>query len=87
MSSDWEKIIASAGEQSLKEFSESASSHLKLTQKEIKGVIPQGTDHKKLAELISVVKSSKLSNEEKADSIRKISGFAEIAVNLIKKAV
>lgn len=85
MSSYWDEIIENAGNDSVSEFSDKASSLIKLTNQEIEEAIPQGVDHAKFAELMKVVNDSAKSNREKADQIRNISGFAEIAVNLLIK--
>jgi len=85
MADYWDNIIDSAGNESLAEFSEKASSLIKLTNKEIESLIPEGVDHKKFAELMKIVNDTQKSNEDKADSIRSISGFAEISVNLLAK--
>ena len=87
MSGYWDNIIENAGNESISEFSDKASSLIKLTNKEIQETIPDGVDHAKFAELMSVVNDSAKSNSEKADQIRNISGFAEIAANLLTKLV
>lgn len=86
MSDYWDDIIKNAGDESLSKFSDKASSLVKLTNKEIQEAIPEGVDSAKFAELMKVVNSVK-SNSEKAEQIRKISGFAEIAANLLTKLV
>jgi len=83
----WDKIIGEAAEKSIKEFADKASSHVKLTQTEIEEIIPQGLDKTKFAELIKVIKDSTKSNKEKAENIRNISGFAEMAANIIAKII
>ena len=85
MSNYWDDIITSSGNESIESFSNKASSLIKLTNKEIEEAIPEGVDHAKFAELMKVVNSSTLSNQEKANQIRNITGFAEIAANLLGK--
>ncbi|MCG8313262.1 MAG: hypothetical protein MI976_08605 [Pseudomonadales bacterium] len=85
MSSYWDDIIANAGNDSITEFSSKASSLVKLTNDEIKELIPEGVDQAKFAELMSVVDDTTKSNKEKADHIRNTVGFAEIAVNIVAK--
>ena len=63
------------------------ASLIKLTNQEIEEAIPQGIDHAKFAELMKVVNDASKTNREKADQIRNISGFAEIAANLLTKLV
>jgi hypothetical protein len=87
MSDYWDNIIETVGNESISEFSDKASSLIKLTNEEIQEAIPSGVDHAKFAELMSVVSNSAKSNREKADQIRNISGFAEIAANLLTKLV
>lgn len=87
MSDYWDNIIENAGNESISEFSDKASSLIKLTNEEIQEAIPSGVDHAKFAELMSVVNNSAKSNTEKAEQIRNISGFAEIAANLLTKLV
>ena len=85
MSNYWDKIIENAGNESISEFSDKASSLIKLTKKEIQEAIPEGINHTEFAKLMSVVNDSTQSNQQKADQIRTISGFAEIAANLLTK--
>ena len=85
MSEYWDSIIDNAGNESILEFSDKASSLIKLTNKEIQEAIPAGIDHAKFAELMSVVDDSAKTNFEKAEQIRNIAGFAEITVNLLTK--
>ena len=87
MADYWDHIIKDTGNISIKEFSEKASSFVKLTNKEIEEAIPQGIDQVKFADLMKVVNDAARTNKEKADQIRNISGFAEIAVNLLSKLV
>lgn len=85
MSDYWDDIISEAGNESLNEFAGKASSLIKLTDKEIEEAIPNGIEHVKFAELMKTVNDSAKSNNEKAEDIRNISGFAEIAANLLIK--
>lgn len=87
MSGYWDTIIETAGNESISEFSDNASSLIKLTNQEIQEAIPDGIDHAKFAELMCVVNDSAKSNSEKAEQIRNLSGFAEIAANLLTKLV
>lgn len=87
MSDYWDSVIESAGNESIEGFSEKASSLIRLTNKEIEEVIPEGVDHAKFAELMSVIDDATRSNSEKAEQIRSVSGFAEITANLLKKLV
>jgi hypothetical protein len=85
MASFWDDAIQSAGDQSIEEFSEKASSLIKLTNQEIQDDIPVGVDHKQFANLMAVVNDASKSNQEKAQQIRATVGFAEIAANLLTK--
>lgn len=85
MQNAWEQIINQAAEESITDFSEKASSFVKLTNKEIEGLIPKDVEHSKFAELMQVVNNTALSNQDKAEYIRRVSGLAEISANLIAK--
>lgn len=87
MADYWDSIINDAANESKTEFSEKASSLVKLTNKEIQELIPNGISHVKFAELMKVVNDSAMSNENKAKQLRDITGFAEIAVNILAKVV
>ena len=87
MSSYWDEIITGAGNDSITEFSDKASSLVKLTRDEIKELVPEGVDQAKFAELMRIVDDAAKTNKEKADQIRSTVGFAEIAVNIIGKAL
>ena len=87
MSNYWDSIIEDAGNEAISTFTEKASSLVKLTNKEIEEAIPEGVDHAKFAELMKVVDDASITNTEKANQIRSISGFAEITVNLLTKLV
>lgn len=87
MSNDWQGIIQDAAKETASDFSEKVSSLIRLTNKEIEAAIPEGVGHGKFAELIQVVSDNAISNEEKADQIRKVEGYAEIAANLLIRLI
>ena len=81
----WEKIRKSAKEQTDAEFASQISSLTRLKDEEITAIAPEPQDRKKLAELLKVVKDAAKDNSEKADAIKNVNGFAEIAVSLLSK--
>ena len=87
MSNYWDEIIENAANDSISEFSDKASSLIKLTNSEIEEAIPEGIEFAKFAELMKIVNDATKSNSEKAENIRNITGFAEIAANLLTKLV
>lgn len=87
MSNFWDQVIQTAGDQSVAEFSDKASSLIKLTNQEIQDAIPEGVDHTQFASLMAVVNDATKSNQQKAEQIRNTVGFAEIAANLLTKLV
>jgi hypothetical protein len=83
----WDEIIAIADAEAKETFISEASSLVRLTNEEIENIVPQEVEYKKFAELMKVVHDATMSNREKAESLRTISGFAEIAVNILSKFV
>ncbi len=59
----------------------------KIQRPDIRIVSEAEVDKEKLSELISIVDDATKSNNQKAQSIRKINGLAEVAVSLIGKLV
>ena len=87
MSNYWDTLISDAESESIDIFTEKASSLVKLTNDQIKSLIPQGVDHAKFAQLMKIVNDAALTNDEKAQHIRNVSDFAQIAVNIISKLI
>lgn len=87
MNNHWQSIIQDAAKETVSDFSEKVSSLIRLTNKEIEAAIPEGVDHSKFAELIQIVNDNAISNEKKADQIRKVEGYAEIAANLLIRLI
>jgi len=85
---EWEKLRAAAYKTANDEFSEAASSIIRLTKSEISDIVSEANvDSKVLSDLISKVNESTASNREKADALRNMSGFAEVAVALIGRLI
>ncbi|WP_041598590.1 hypothetical protein [Hahella chejuensis] len=80
-------IIETASQESLSDFCNKASKVVRLTNEEIAEIIPDGIEHKRFAELIQIVNDTSASNQEKADKIRNVAGYAEIVANLLTKLI
>ncbi len=87
MSNYWDTLITDSENESIDSFTEKASSLIRLTNDQIKSLIPQGVDHAQFAQLMKIVSDAALTNNEKAQHIRNVSGFAQIAVNIITKLI
>lgn len=84
----WQKLRNKAKGMADDEFSSEASSIIRLTKEEITAIVDEAAvDKYKLAELVAVVNDAAKSNRQKADAIRNIVGFAEVAASLIGKLV
>ncbi len=70
------------------EYSVEASNIIRLTKKEIASIIENAeVDKEKLSELIVIINDASISNTQKAEAIKKVSGLAEVAVSLIKTLI
>ncbi|OGR26159.1 MAG: hypothetical protein A2277_08195 [Desulfobacterales bacterium RIFOXYA12_FULL_46_15] len=85
MDSTWEEIRKKAKEQTDDTFASKVSSLTRLTDDEIKEIIPNALDKERLATLLGIVADATKSNNEKAEAIRNINGLAEIAIPLLLK--
>ncbi|MBL0174330.1 MAG: hypothetical protein IPP94_03525 [Ignavibacteria bacterium] len=85
MSSTWDEIRKKAKKQTDDAFAAKVSGLTRLTDEEILAITPTATDKQRFAELMGIVADAALSNEEKADALRKVEGLAEIAVPLLMK--
>ncbi len=81
--SAWSDIRKRATDNAVNDISSEASKLIALTHEQIKNAIPEGIDPCKLTELMEVVSNASIGNQQKADKIRTVSGYAEIAVNLL----
>ncbi len=81
----WEEIRRRAKQKTDEEFASEASSLTRLKDEEIKEITPQPLEKEKLADLMSIVKDTTKSNQEKAQAIRNIDGLLNIAVKLLEK--
>ena len=87
MGTTWEEIRKKAKKQTDGSFASKVSSLTRLTDAEIKEIIPNALDKERLATLLGVIADATKSNNEKADAIRNIDGLAEIVVPLLLKLV
>jgi hypothetical protein len=79
----WSDIRKKALDNAVESISTESLKLISLSQEQIKNAIPEGIDQKKFAELMEVIGDATIGNQQKADKIRNISGYAEIAVNLL----
>jgi len=85
MSPSLDDLLDQAGKKADSDLSDKISALTGLSEKELKELIPQNTDTKKIEELIKIVSDSTKSNLEKADAINNISGLPEIVLPIIAK--
>ncbi len=85
---EWEALRNKARVIAIDEYTTEASSIVKLTKDEITSIIEKAeVDKEILSDLISFVNDASKSNNEKAEAIKNITGFAEVAASLISKLV
>ena len=85
---EWQALRNKARGIAIEEYSAEASSIIRLTRDEITSIIEDaGVDKEKFSELISVVNDATKSNEQKANALKNIDGFAEIAASLIGRLI
>jgi hypothetical protein len=85
MDSTWENIRKNAKKQTDDTFASKVSSLTRLTDDEIKEITPTSLDKEKLTTLLGIVADATKSNNEKAEAIKSINGFADIAIPLLLK--
>ncbi len=85
---EWQKLRKKSKNMADAEYAAEASNIIHLTKNEISEIVSEAAvDKDKLSELIAVVNDSAKTNLQKAEAIRNISGFAEVAASLIGKLV
>jgi len=85
---EWKKLRKKSKDLATEEYASEASSIIRLTKEEISAIVDEASvDKEKLSELIELVDDSTKDNDQKADAIRNIAGFAEVAASLIGKFV
>jgi hypothetical protein len=85
---EWQELRNKAQGIAIDEYSTEASNILRLTKQDITQIVEEAeVDKEKLSELIGIVSDASKSNGEKAEAIRNMAGFAEVAASLIGKLV
>lgn len=92
MAIDWEKfeseiddILDEAEAETEVIIKEKALSWLPLTEEDVKDLIPEPADTKRLAELMRIVKSAESDNEKITKIFDKTKGFGKIMLKLLEK--
>ena len=85
--SPFDEMRKKALNSALDSFSSDAAKVTKLTQDQLKRIIPEGVDPSKFFDLLNAVKDATKSNKEKAELIRNTACLAEIAVNVISETI
>lgn len=85
MASAWDEIRKKAKEQTDNKFASKVSSLTKLTDVQVRELAPSPIEKERLADLLSVVYDATKTNNEKAQAIRSIEGFAEVIIPLLLK--
>ncbi len=84
---DWDNLASKATELTKKQFAAEASSLIKLTDKEIAKIVPNGPDREKLAKLMKEVKDATKDNQAKAKALGDLNEFANVIFPLLKKLI
>lgn len=85
---EWQKLRKKSKEMANAEYAAEVSSIIRLTKDDISAIIKEAAvDKDKLSELIAVVNDAAKTNTQKAEAIKNITGFAEVAASLIGKLV
>lgn len=85
MPKTWEEILKDAQTQTDSQLASDISSLSRLSDDEINEIAPQAIDKAKLTALMQTIADATKSNKEKAEAIKNIQGFAEMAVAVLKK--
>lgn len=87
MTSTWEEILANAKPDTDNEFAAKVSSMTRLTDDEIKTILPTVQDREDFTRLMSIVADATKSNQAKANAINNIDGALNIALPLLEKLI
>jgi DNA-binding transcriptional regulator YiaG len=88
MPTDWNKIAASAGQQTDDELKKQISSLSRLNDAEIEQIIHDtGISQQELVKVLQIVKDATLSNEKKANAINGIGKGVDVIVSILTKLV
>jgi hypothetical protein len=83
---EWEALRAKANQLANDQFATEASDIAALTKKQVSEIIAEsGVKKETLANLMATVSDATKTNQQKAQALRNINGFAEVAVSLIGK--
>lgn len=85
-SAEWAALRTKANQIANDQFASEASDIVSLTKKQVSEVLAEAAVSKEtLAHLMELVSDATKSNQQKAQAIKNINGFAEIAASLISK--
>lgn len=83
---EWIALRAKANQIANDQFASEASDIASLTKKQVSEIIAEAAVEKEtLAHLMATVSDATKSNQQKAQAIKNINGFAEVAASLIGK--
>lgn len=83
---EWVALRAKANQLANDQFATEASDIAALTKKQVSEIIAEsGVNKETLANLMATVSDATKTNQQKAQALRNINGFAEVAVSLISK--
>ena len=83
---EWIALRAKANQIANDQFASEASDIASLTKKQVSEIITEAAvDKETLAHLMATVSDATKSNQQKAQAIKNINGFAEVAASLIGK--
>jgi hypothetical protein len=83
---EWMALRAKANQIANDQFVSEVSDITSLTKKQVSEIIKEATvDKKAIADLMVMVSDATKTNQQKAQAIKDINGFAEIAASLIGK--
>lgn len=85
---EWDALQAKAKTAADEQFASEVSDIISLTKKQVGDIITEASvDKKTFTDLMTVIADATKSNKEKAEAIKNINGFAELAVALISKTL
>lgn len=84
--SEWAALRSKANQLANDQFASEVSDIASLTKKQVSDIIAEAVvDKKTIADLMVVVTDATQSNQQKAQAIKNINGFAEVAASLLGK--
>lgn len=83
---EWAALRAKANQIANDQFASEVSDIASLTRKQVSEIIAEtAVDKETIAHLMTTISDATKSNQEKAQAIKNINGFAEVAASLIGK--